>query len=101
MARADEYRAEFQEVAHDLRSLLGIAFGFACNLRDQAVGPLNVDQREHVMRILEATRDAAGLLERTRDSASMPRALPATSMRPESSRAGRVQRTLVDLAAPP
>jgi signal transduction histidine kinase len=99
MARADESRAEFHDAAHDLRSLLGIVFGFACNLRDEAVGPLNVEQREHVMRILEASRDATGLLERTRDSARMPRAQAATTMRPESSRAGRVQRTLVDLAA--
>jgi signal transduction histidine kinase len=99
MARADDSRAELHNVAHDLRALLGIAFGFACNLRDEVVGPLNAEQRDHVMRILEASRDATGLLDRTKESARMPRALPTASIRSESVRPARVQRTLIDLAA--
>src|SRR6185436_7664080 len=88
-------------MAHDLRALLGIAFGFACNLRDDVVGPLNAEQREHVMRIVEACRDATALLERTKSSSRMPRGMSAGSIRPDSgrpSRPSRGQRTLVDLA---
>jgi signal transduction histidine kinase len=97
--RSDDARASFQDLAHDLRSLLGLAFGFACNLRDEVVGPINAGQREQVGRILEASRDAAGLLETVRDSERMLRALPVPEMKPESRRPPRNQRTLVDLAA--
>ncbi|HKQ70092.1 MAG TPA: HAMP domain-containing sensor histidine kinase [Polyangiaceae bacterium] len=97
--RADDARSERTGAAHDLRAILGIAFGFACNLRDEIVGPMNAAQREHAVRILEAIRDASAMLDRTKDSARMPRALPATTMRPESTRPTRAQRTLVDLAA--
>lgn len=97
--RADEARASFQDLAHDLRSLLGLAFGFACNLRDEVVGPINAGQREHVARILEASRDAAGLLETSRDSERKMRALSVPPVKTESLRPPRSQRTLVDLAA--
>jgi nitrogen-specific signal transduction histidine kinase len=51
-------------VAHDVRVLLGIAVGFAANLRDGLVGPVNDAQRDHARRTVEAATDASGLLER-------------------------------------
>lgn len=51
-------------VAHDVRVLLGIAVGFAANLRDGLVGPVNEAQRDHARKAVEAATDASGLLER-------------------------------------
>ena len=48
---------------HDVRVLLGIVVGFACNLRDDVAGPLADAQRDHVKKILDAASDAGGLLE--------------------------------------
>jgi signal transduction histidine kinase len=50
-------------IVHDVRVLLGIVVGFACNLRDDVAGPLADAQRDHVKKILDAASDAGGLLE--------------------------------------
>lgn len=95
LARADRSARELADLSHELRSLLGPIVGFACNLRDEAAGPLLPDQKSHVAGILEAVERSTRLLEKTRSGSQ-------TSMRRvnvvPASAPPRVQRTLVHLA---
>jgi signal transduction histidine kinase len=77
-------------VAHDVRVLLGIAVGFAANLRDGLVGPVNEAQRDHARRTVEAATDASGLLDR------LVQAEPADGA-PSAPPPRMAQRTYLDL----
>jgi signal transduction histidine kinase len=50
--------------SHDARVLLGIALGFACNLRDHIAGPMTAMQEEHVKHVLDAINDLGKMLDR-------------------------------------
>ncbi len=63
-ARLDTVGTETRSMAHDARVLCGIIVGYAANLRDEIVGPLEDEQRVHVAQILQATDDLVSLLER-------------------------------------
>lgn len=62
--RLDAVGTEARAMAHDARVLCGIVVGYAANLRDEIVGPLEDEQRVHVAQILQATDDLVSLLER-------------------------------------
>jgi signal transduction histidine kinase len=89
-----------QAFSHDARVLLGIALGFACNLRDHIAGPMTAMQEEHVKHVLDAIGDLGRMLDRhvetetadARASGSSPRSSPGG----ESLRA-RPRRALLDL----
>lgn len=51
-------------LSHDARVLFGVILGYASNLRDGIAGPVNELQRTHAVNIVEASTDAAALLER-------------------------------------
>lgn len=93
--RADALSKKLGNISHDLRGLLAVAYGFACNLRDRAVEPGSDAESTHIRRILEAIEGSTHLLESLSGSAIRtavrePRYF--SSMRPE-----RVQRSLVQL----
>ena len=74
-------------LSHDARVLFGVILGFASNMRDGFAGPITEEQRQHVQNILEASNDAAALLERY--AGALRRAIPR-SMNPEHATAARV-----------
>jgi signal transduction histidine kinase len=96
--RTDDAQVDHEKFQHDIRALLGIAFGFACNLRDEIAGPLSQEQAEYVARIAEATRGATALLDRTRGMGRVTDELKTSSAPPPPARAGGAQRSRVDLA---
>ncbi|MBX3190424.1 MAG: HAMP domain-containing histidine kinase [Labilithrix sp.] len=59
-------------LVHDVRVLLAVAFGFACNLRDGINGPVDDQQRASLERVVAALQDASALLERGPALASGP-----------------------------
>ena len=65
---AERFGASMQEgamtLAHDVRALAGVIVGYGANLRDEIVGKLEETQHAHVLRVLEAADDVAGLVER-------------------------------------
>ena len=73
-ARADDLRALEQTLAavqrdgatlsHDARVLFGVILGFASNLRDGFGGPVTELQHRQLVNIVEASTDAAALLDR-------------------------------------
>ena len=83
------------DLAHELRAVFGAALGFACNMRDEATGPLSNDQRAHVMGIIDALQRAQALLDK-RPSKPAQRPNP-TSLTPASA-PPRAQRSLVQLS---
>jgi signal transduction histidine kinase len=97
VARNEQAQSDLNDLAHDMRSLLGVVFGFACNLRDEIVGALSDGQREHVSRILSASRDATSLLDRTKNAMRVPAPLLPSSEVVEAPRGSGAQRTLIDL----
>jgi signal transduction histidine kinase len=57
-------REEANTLSHDARVLFGVILGFASNLRDGISGPISETQRVQLGNIMEASTDAAALLER-------------------------------------
>lgn len=57
-------REQAMTLAHDARALFGVIMGYACNLRDGLAGPIGEAQRQHAVNIVEASSDAAALVER-------------------------------------
>jgi signal transduction histidine kinase len=51
-------------LSHDARVLFGVILGFASNLRDGVAGPMTEEQRRQLVNIVDATNDAATLLDR-------------------------------------
>jgi signal transduction histidine kinase len=96
--RTDDAQVDHEKFKHDIRALLGIVFGFACNLRDEIAGPLSQEQADYVARIAEASRGATALLDRTRGMGRATDELKTSSAPPPPARAGGAQRTRVDLA---
>lgn len=93
--RGDGLSKKLGNISHDLRNMLGVAYGFSCNLRDGVVDPGSAAERTHIVRILEAIDGATHLLDSLIGSPSRTdlRAVRRfSSMRP-----GRVQRTLVQV----
>jgi len=93
--RGDGLEKKLGNISHDLRNMLGVAYGFSCNLRDGVVEPGSAAERTHLLRILEAIDGATHLLDSLIGSPSRTdlRAVRRfSSMRP-----GRVQRTLVQV----
>jgi len=97
VARNDQAQSDLNDLSHDMRSLLGVVFGFACNLRDEIVGALSEGQKEHVARILAASRDATSLLDRTKNAMRVPAELRPKVDVPDAPRGSGAQRTWVDL----
>lgn len=50
-------------LSHDVRVLFGVILGFASNLRDGFAGPITPEQHRHLLNIVEASTDAAALLD--------------------------------------
>ncbi|HVH43021.1 MAG TPA: HAMP domain-containing sensor histidine kinase [Labilithrix sp.] len=50
-------------LSHDARVLFGVILGFASNLRDGFAGPITEEQHRHLINIVEASTDAAALLD--------------------------------------
>lgn len=67
-ARADTLATELANFSHDLRAMLGVAFGFACNLRDGVVAAHSDAERLHTRRIVDALGEAAELLDALQES---------------------------------
>jgi len=88
-------RKEAQSVTHDAKALCAIVVGFAANLRDGIAGPLDVMQREHVARILEAAHDTSALVDRFGTVVRVQTELPSETSASAPPRAHR--RTRVDL----
>lgn len=57
-------REEAGTLAHDARVLFGVILGFAANLRDGIAGPVSEVQSRDLVNIVEASTDAAALLDR-------------------------------------
>jgi len=74
-------------LSHDARVLFGVILGFAANMRDGFAGPITEEQRQHVQNILDASNDAATLLERY--ASALRRAIPRSS-EPAQATAARV-----------
>lgn len=74
-------------LSHDARVLFGVILGFASNMRDGFAGPITEEQRQHVQNILDASNDAAALLERY--AGALRRAIPR-SIDPAHATAARV-----------
>ena len=62
--RMDSLARGRQAFSHDAKVLLGIALGFACNLRDLIAGPMTTMQEEHVKHVLDAINDLTKMLDR-------------------------------------
>jgi signal transduction histidine kinase len=93
--RADGLAKKLGNISHDLRNMLGVAYGFSCNLRDGVVERGSDAERTHLVRILEAIDGATHLLYSL--SGPPSRADSRAPRRFSSMRPGRVQRTLVQL----
>lgn len=93
--RADALAKKLGNVAHDVRGMLAVAYGFSCNLRDGVVDPGSEAERTHVNRILQAIEGSTHLLESLAQSA--PRATPSAARRLSSLGTQRVQRSLVQV----
>ena len=94
-------RRALDQLEHDLRTPLGVAMGFAANLRDGIDGPLTTEQKEHAALIVQALRGAQSVLEETHgvilQAAQLAR--PSQGDAPVTRRAQRTQVTLSILAA--
>lgn len=99
LLRLSSVRSEVMGLTHDIRVLFGIILGFGANLRDGIVGALGSAQAEHVAHILDASNDAAALLDRC---ATMIRARPGETLdevdAATSLPRGPARRTLQNLA---
>jgi signal transduction histidine kinase len=97
LERLSAMRTDAQTLTHDARVLCGVVVGFAANLRDGIVGPLDGAQRGHVAQILEAANDTAAMVERFGGAARAHTELPSEmgSLAAPSRRIAR--RTLLDL----
>lgn len=91
-------RADSQSLTHDARVLCGIVLGFASNLRDGVVGPLEEMQRSHVRQIVAAANDTAAILERFGDGVRSQAALPAEPTPGAHANRRATRRTLLDLS---
>jgi signal transduction histidine kinase len=95
LERLATLRSEAQTLTHDTLVLCGVVVGFAANLRDGIVGPLEAAQRGHVAQILEAANDAAAMVERFGGAARAHTELPEMES-PLSPSRRTVRRTLLD-----
>lgn len=77
-----DIQGEGASLSHDARVLFGVILGYASNLRDGFAGPITDEQRRHVLSIVEASNDAAALLDRY--VAALRRVIPAMSEPPRS-----------------
>ncbi|MBX3197964.1 MAG: HAMP domain-containing histidine kinase [Labilithrix sp.] len=77
-----DIQGEGASLSHDARVLFGVILGYASNMRDGFAGPITDEQRRHVLNIVEASHDAAALLDRY--VAALRRVVPATSEPPRS-----------------
>ena len=57
-------KREGGELSHDARVFFGIILGYAANLRDGLGGPITEEQRRQLVNIVDASNDAAALLDR-------------------------------------
>jgi signal transduction histidine kinase len=93
--RLSALRSDTQTLTHDARVLRGLVVGFAANLRDGIMGPLEPAQRGHVEQILEAANDTAAIIERFGGAARAHTDLPNDTLAQQPRRTAR--RTLLDL----
>lgn len=69
-------------LSHDARVLFGVILGFASNLRDGFAGPITEDQQRHLVNIVDASNDAAALLDHYVEG--LRKSIPRSSEPPRS-----------------
>lgn len=97
---------ESSTLSHDARVLFGVILGFAANIRDGLSGPVTDTQRSQLGSIVDASKDAATLVERhvgavrraiEEPISRPPSSVPRGAMRRQRSDLGQLVHSTVEL----